>query len=184
MILSRIRKVLESKLRTNQNGFRPRRTTVAQILALKRIIEECKKTNLPAVLTFTDFRKAFDSIDRRKMMKILRAYGISPNLLRAIEAMYTNTRAVIVTPDGETQEFDIFAGVQQEDTLAPYLFIIVLNYALRKATEKMEEEIGFRFTITPKRSRRTPAVTLTDLDIADDICLLSNEMDQAQHLLA
>jgi len=99
------------------------------------------------------------------MMKILRAYGIPPNLLRAIEAIYT--RAVIVTPDGETQEFDIFAGVLQGDPLVPYLFIIVLDYALRKATEGMEEELGF--TITPKRPRRTPAVTLTDLDFADDM---------------
>jgi len=137
---------------------------------------------MPAVLTFIEFRKAFDSIDRRKMMKILKAYGIPQNLLRAIEAMYTNARAVIVTPDGETQEFNIFAGVLQGYTLAAYLFIIVLDYALRKATERMEEELGF--TITPKKSRRTPAVILTDLDFADDICLLSNEMDQAQHLLA
>jgi len=83
-----------------------------------------------------------------------------------------------VTPDGVTQEFDIFAGVLQ----GGHLFIIVLNYALRKATEGIQEELAF--TITPKRSRRTPAVTLTDLDFADDICLLSNEMDRAQHLLA
>jgi len=115
-------------------------------------------------------------------MKILRVYGIPPNLLRAIEARYTNTRAVIVTPHGETQEFDISAGVLEGDTLAPYLFIIVLDYALRKATEGMEEELGF--TITPKRSRKAPAVTLMDFDFADDICLLSTEMDQAQHLLA
>jgi len=69
MILSRIRKVLEPKLGTNQNGFRPRRTTVAQILTLRCIIEECRKNSLPAVLTFIDFWKAFDSTDRRKMMK-------------------------------------------------------------------------------------------------------------------
>ena len=54
----------------------PKRTTVAQILALRRIIEEVKKNNLPAVLTFIDFKKAFDSIHRIKMMKILKAYGI------------------------------------------------------------------------------------------------------------
>jgi len=94
--------------------------------------------------------------------------------------MYTNTTAVIVTPDGESQEFDIFAGVLQGDTLARYLVIIVLDYALRQATEGMKEELGF----TPKRSRRTPEVTLTSFDFADDVCLLSTEMDQAQHLLA
>ena len=60
------------------------------------------------------------------MMKILKAYGIPPILLRAIESMYTNTRAKVISPDGETQEFHILAGVLQGDTLAPYLFIIVL----------------------------------------------------------
>ena len=36
------------------------------------------------------------------MIKILRAYGILPNLLRAIEATYTDTKASIVTPEGTT----------------------------------------------------------------------------------
>ncbi len=52
------------------------------------------------------------------------------NFLRAIEAMYIDTRAVVVTPDGGTEEFDILAGVLHGDTLAPYLFIIALDYAL------------------------------------------------------
>ena len=120
-------------LRINQNGFRPKRTTVAQILALRRIIEGVKGNNLKAILTFIDFKKAFDSIHRGKMMQILRAYGIPPNLLRAIEKMYSNTKAKIVTPDGETDMFEITAGVLQGDTLAPFLFIIVLDYALRQA---------------------------------------------------
>ena len=40
MILNRIRGAIDPELRVNQNGFRPRRTTVAQILAIRRIIEE------------------------------------------------------------------------------------------------------------------------------------------------
>ena len=54
---------------------------MAQILALRRIIEEVKKNNLTAVLCFIDFKKAFDSIHRGTMMKILKAYGVPPNLL-------------------------------------------------------------------------------------------------------
>ena len=182
MILNRIRGAIDPKLRYNQNGFRPKRTTVAQVLALRRIIEEVRRNNLTAVLTFIDFKKAFDSINRSKMMRILKAYGVPPNLLRAIEAIYTNTRARVITPDGETEEFDILAGVLQGDTLAPFLFIIVLDYAMRQATSDMETELGF--TIIPRKSRRIPAVTLTDLDFADDICLLCNEIDKAQELLS
>ena len=95
--------------------------------------------------------------------------------------MYTNTRAKVVTPDGETEEFNILAGVLQGDTLAPFLFIIVLDYALRQATDGPGAELGF--IVTPRRSRRVQAVRITDLDFADDICLLSNQIDEAQQLL-
>ena len=78
MILNRIRTVISPRLRMNQNGFRPERTTVAQILTLRRVIEEVKANNLPAIITFIDFKKAFDSIHRAKMIRILKAYGIPP----------------------------------------------------------------------------------------------------------
>ena len=77
---------------------------------------------------------------------------------------------------------DITAGVLQGDTLAPFLFIIVLDYALRKAlADGKEEELGF--TVTPRRSRRHPKEALADLDFADDIALLSDAVHQAQELL-
>ena len=91
--------------------------------------------------------------------------------------MYTNTKAKVISPDGETEMFDITTGVLQGDTLAPFLFIIVLHYAMRKAMAGKEEELGF--TITPRRSRRHPKVVLADLDFADDIALLSDEIAQA-----
>ena len=181
LILNRIRSVIDIRLRVNQNGFRPKRSTVAQILTLRRIIEGVKANNIEAVMTFIDFKKAFDSIHRGKMMRILKAYGIPPNLLQAIEMMYTNTKAKVVSPDGETEMFDITTGVLQGDTLAPFLFIIVLDYAKSKAMAGKEEELGF--TITPRRSRRHPKVVLADLDFADDIALLSDEIAQAQELL-
>ena len=87
----------------------------------------------------------------------------------------------MTTPDGETDYFDILAGVLQGDTLAPYLFIIVLDYILRQALQGREEELGF--TLQPRRSRRHPAITITDLDFADDIALLSDEIEGAQNLL-
>ena len=95
--------------------------------------------------------------------------------------MYSNTRARVVTPDGDSSEFEVSAGVLQGDTLAPYLFIIVLDYALRQAIQGREVDLGL--TITPRRSSRSLEVTLTDLDFADDIGLLSNNMMQAQDLL-
>ena len=133
------------------------------------------------ILTFIEFKKAFDSIHRKKMFRILKAYGIPPRLLGAIKSMYQDTFARVLSPDGETAWFEILAGVLQGDTLAPFLFLIVLDYALRKAIHGREAELGF--TITPRRSRRHQAIVQTDLDFADDIALLSNDIRQAQELL-
>ena len=57
--------------------------------------------------------------------------------------MYQNTRARVITPDGNTEFFIIHTGVLQGDKLAPYLFAIVLDYAMRQALEGKEEELGF-----------------------------------------
>ena len=103
------------------------------------------------------------------MLKILRAYGIPNQIVSAIATMYENTGAKVITPDGETEPFNISAGVLQGDTLAPYLFVIALGYALREAIDGREEELGFQ--LVKRQSRRiVPEVgLLTDLDYADDI---------------
>ena len=59
----------------------------------------------------------------------------------------------------------------KDDTLAPYLFIICLDYALRNAIDKIREN---GFELTKKRSRRYPAKTISDADYADDIAWLAN----------
>ena len=87
MFLNRIRPILDEKLRTNQNGFRPGRSTFTQILTLRRIIEGVKSKTLPAVMIFVDFHEAFDSIHRGKLMDILKAYGI---LLETKKLKYLN----------------------------------------------------------------------------------------------
>ena len=76
LILNRIRNVIDLRLGINQIGFRPKGTNVAQILALRKIIEGIKGNNLKAILTFIDFKKAFDSIHRGKMMRILRKVSL------------------------------------------------------------------------------------------------------------
>ena len=77
LILNRLRPKIEKVLRPNQNGFRSSRSTSSQILALRRIIEEIKNHKMKGIITFIDFRKAFDSIDRKRMFKILLPYGIT-----------------------------------------------------------------------------------------------------------
>ena len=81
------------------------------------------------------------------------------------------------SPDGDKEYFDIVVGVLQGDTLAPYLFIICLDYVLRTLIDKIR---GNGFELTKKRSRRYPAKTITD---ADYIAILANTPNQAETLL-
>ena len=68
----------------------------------------------------------------------------------------------------------------QGDTLAPYLFIIMIDYIMRTSTNE-SNHLGL--TISERQSRRYPATKLTDTDFADDIALFSDSIEDAQSLL-
>ena len=93
--------------------------------------------------------------------------------------MYKNTQAFVRSPDGDTEFFDIIAGALRGDTLAPYLFIIVLDYVLRN----LDQNKNLSFTLRKQLSRRYPAEMLTDADFADDLALLSDKIGNADKLL-
>jgi len=63
------------------------------------------------------------------MLKIPKAYVIPADIVFATGVTYENTSAVVLTPEGETDQFDIDTGVLQRD----FLFIICLDYAQRSA---------------------------------------------------
>ena len=114
------------------------------------------------------------------MEQILLAYGLPKETVAAIMILYRNTKVKVRSPDGDTEYFDIVAGVLQGDTLAPYLFIICLDYVLRTSIDKIREN---GFELTKRRSKRYPAKTITDADYADDLALLANTPNQADTLL-
>ena len=57
---------------------------------------------------------------------------------------------------------------------------IVIDYTMRQAVGDRELDLGFKLD---KRSRRRQPIAVTDLDFADDIALLSEEIQKAQELL-
>ena len=166
---ARLRNHIEPKidniLRKNQNGFQRNRSMTSQILTIRRILEGIWAKNLQATILFVDFTKACDSIHRGKMGQILLAYGLPKGTTAAIMILYRNTKVKVHFLDGDTDNFDIVAGVLQGDTLSPYFFIICLDYVLRTSIDKIKEN---SFELTKKRSRRYPAKTITDTDDTDD----------------
>ena len=113
--------------------------------------------NLEATLLFIDFYKSFDSIHRGKMEQILLTYGFPKETVAAIMMLYKNMKVKVCSPDGDTDFFDTVAGVLQGDILAPYLFIICLDYVLWMSIDLMKEN---SFMLAKKRSRRYPTQTI------------------------
>jgi len=178
VLLVRLRERLETILLPWQAGFRPERNTVEQITCLRMAIDACRARKRNMVVTFVDFSKAFDSVDRRALRDILAFYNIPLTVINAIMSLYTDTVACVRTSSGCTDEFDTTSGVLQGDTLAPYLFVIVMDYVMRLS---LTAEDGY--TVRRRMSARHPAVRIPALAYADDAALLSDNGEAAQRQL-
>ena len=99
-------------------------------------------------------------------MEILKSYGVPVEVVDAVNMLYTNTTAQVLSPGGDIEFFEILARVLQGDTLSPYLFVIALNFAMRQA---IGDESNLGFTLDRSRSRRRLAKVICDTDSADDI---------------
>ena len=181
IILNRIREPVDAILRPNQAGFRRGRSCGDQIHVIRRLLEGANDKQIPIFITFVDFKKAFDSINREIMFSILRHYGIPEKIVNAIKTIYKNSRSAVIVEGNISEEFEVTTGVLQGDTLAPFLFIIVLDYVMRKAEADNTNDKGEHGFITNLReSVRRPATSINDLDFTDDIALLENSLEQSQ----
>ena len=139
LLCNRIEPKIEKIFRKNQNGSQRNQSTTSHILIIRRILEGVRAKNLEATLLFVDFSKAFDSIHRGKMEWILLTHGFPKETVTTIMMLYKNMKVKIRSLDGDTDYFNIVAGVLQGDTLAPYLFINCLDYVLRTSIDLMKE---------------------------------------------
>ena len=99
MPLNRIRPKIDPYLRYNQNGFRPCRSTITQVLALRGILEEVKNYHLPSIMVLIDFSKAFVSINHQPM------FNIAERITNGIMLKCSNMKGKVLSPDGETDYF-------------------------------------------------------------------------------
>ena len=84
------------------------------------------------------------------MFAILRHYGVPERLLNAIASLYTNSKAAVLVGGKLSRYFDIWSGVLQGDVLAPYLFIIVVDYVMSRS----EGGFGFIYRTGNSRTKR------------------------------
>ena len=118
------------------------------------------------------FARHSNTIDRSKMFDILRAYGILEKIVKMFAIMHDNTTARVVSSGSNTDYLEILSA-DLGDTLAPFLFIMIVDYVLTKAAEDYED-LGF--TLVETRSRRYPPQRITDTEFADNIATLSDTL--------
>ena len=163
VILNRITDIADPLLRKEQAGFRKGRSCADQIFTLRQILEQSNEWNSPLYINFIDFTKAFDSVNRLALEKILSHYGIPDKIISIIKMLYTDLNARVICGSNLSEEFKLQTGVKQGCLLSPLLFTFCIDWIMRE-------------TIKNKRTGITWAMTemLEDLDFADDIALLSH----------
>ena len=109
---------------------------------------------------------------------LLNAYGVPPSLASAVLDPYNASSAFVQTSHGPSEEFTTTSGVLQGDTLAPLLFLVAIDYVLRRCLDDDNS-----YVLASRRSSRHPAVFLPALAYADDIALLCSDPSAARRAL-
>ena len=160
IIIKRISEAVDQRLRKEQAGFRKGRRCTDQIFTLRNIIEQCTEWNRQLYINFVDFEKAFDSIHRESLWRILRAYGIPQQIVLVIKSFYNNFKCRV---GNSKSNFEVKTGVRQGCCMSALLFNVVIDWVMRRTTE--DQSRGIRWTLF---------TSLEDLDFADDLALISH----------
>lgn len=171
VLLHRLKTELDGKLREEQAGFRSGRSCTEQIFTLRNIMEQCIEFQRPLEIIFIDFMKAFDSVHRDAMWHIAKEYGIPQDYIAIFKSLYRNSSCCVKTEQGNTDFFKINTGVRQGCLLSPMLFLLVIDFVMRRAM------VGRNSGIPWTNENR-----LTDLNFADDIALLAETRSDIQQM--
>lgn len=115
-----------------QNGFRPGRSTLNAIHTIEQIIQKTREHNREMHIIFIDFKSAFDTVKRRKMLEELEILGIPKKLRDLLEMCLTNTKAKVRFQGTTTESFSVNNGVKQGDSISPTLFNLILEGIIRR----------------------------------------------------
>ena len=118
---------------------------------------------------FVDFTKAFDSLDREVLWQLMRHYGIPEKCIAIIRNTYTGMQSKVIHEGQLTEAFNITTEVRQCCLLSPLLFLLAVDWIMKKATDGRRN--GIQWTMFNQ---------LDDLDFADNIALLSQSHQQMQ----
>ncbi|KAK1803205.1 hypothetical protein P4O66_021720, partial [Electrophorus voltai] len=98
-------------------------------------------------------------------------YGIPQRFVNIFQNLYISSSCCVRTDDGYTDFFNIETGDKQGCILSPILFLLTVDYVMKKVMMSPVTEIPW-----------TNGSHLTDLDFADDIALLGTTKPALQSM--
>ena len=124
-----IEHLIKNKLLSkNQYGFISKRSASLQLLAVLQlwcsILDESGNEIHDINM---DFMKAFDTVPHRRLIKKLRSYGITGDILLWIEAFLQGRKQKVVVNGSSSGWCDVISGVPQGSVIAALLFVIYFN---------------------------------------------------------
>ncbi len=99
-------------------------------------MEKMIEKNEKMYVAFVDLEKAYDTVSRKKLWRVLEGYkNICGKLLTGIKALYEGSQACVRVESRVSQWFEIRQGVRQGCVLSPVLFNIFMDKVMREAME-------------------------------------------------
>jgi exonuclease III len=176
----------------SQCGFRPERSTDDMVFAVRQLQEKCKQQNQDLYLLFIDLTKAFDTVNREGLWRILEKAGCPPLFVRIISSFHDNMKATVREGSGKSEPFNVTSGTKQGCVLAPTLFSIffslMLHVAFKDTTDGVDIESRFDRGLCStknvhfKAKTKVTLSTIRDLLFADDCALAACSLKSLQHL--
>ena len=113
VLLKRMKEAVNPNLRDQQAGFQRNRSCADQIASLRIIMEQSLEWNSPIYINFIDYEKAFNSVDRETMWKLLRHYGVPEKIISLIWCTFQDMSCRIAHTGKLSESFKVKTGVRQ-----------------------------------------------------------------------
>ena len=148
-----------------QAGFTKKRRITDNLYILKYCIESSFKKKQTLYVVAIDFQKAFDSIDRGKLMKTMMKYEIDSNVIEIIASIYSHDYTEIFINNKKQTEIKITSGIRQGCNGSTILFLLITYIIIEKL---QDENIGFKDDLCK----------IAGLFFADDGLILTQTLDE------
>ena len=114
------------------------------IFVLGQIQEKCREQNIGLYAAFVDLTKAFDTVSRDGLWKLLARLGCLLKFLTILRQLHEGQQGQVKHNGSLPGSFPLSNGVKQSCVLAPALFSIFFSFMLREAKENLPDGIYIR----------------------------------------